>query len=851
MKIFIFQLLCLSVKASGSYNLSNDPKPEISLQALNDKTDIIPDELNCSLSNGQFLNAAIAEYVCSPLPPLLNGEIFCFDEWKIGTVCMGVCKNGWILEPHKRKKRCLPTRNRKERRTEESPVKWNFAKSNFKCVKDYQESPCSNNKGGCSHECIDKGDMIPICVCPCGHTLANDGKTCIDERKCPLDISLWLDGTTSACAKDGFNHAQKTMMANLVGFLDHESHNFDAKIFAASYGDGQVQQNASHFVTPLLHEIQEFLDALTISCANNSIADVFQKRRDQAFDSTTVSVITLAAELLDPSELIKMNRPRTDTTIVIVDRQRATKQALIQASILACNHENTQRCENIFNLNEVLSPGEILNRVSRESCFSRNYMSTISCGDFFMELDVPICSLRGLQQEDLILNAGKDGSCTPTLENNGTHYKWIIGYEDCGTKRTVDEKLEKITFTNNMRTWINRDAPVFPVLPEFNIDLECAVSTSFEFFSQGDFYPELSSFRGVANSIGSQTGNLQIYADPSFTETWDEKIMGTGVDLFVESNFTFVDASRELQVTDCVASSGELIDLVSVSDKPVLKMIEGGCLTDRTVKILPRGPRNQVRFQFKSFRFHGELSGAKINIQCKFKTCETKNCASIAKSNETESSGRFCEVDPYKANYYTTGTVIKKVNNFICYDPDFGRVYPVRASAKKASQDSSVRIVPLGTFRPSHRLSHAKKVRKNCSSSISYRPDSGWIEDESLTFPEEDNTGKGLSAYCAVSGEFGLVIIPGRTSSNRKIWRLHKNQWENIGLVPWTSFRGYARAVLFPYNEIMVLGGYSGDWKFTKFIFNEDFTSIEGEDLTHLPALKNWDDLSAMLVLEN
>ncbi|CAG5109592.1 Oidioi.mRNA.OKI2018_I69.chr2.g4112.t1.cds [Oikopleura dioica] len=130
-------------------------------------------------------------------------------------------------------------------------------------------------------------------------------------------------------------------------------------------------------------------------------------------------------------------------------------------------------------------------------------------------------------------------------------------------------------------------------------------------------------------------------------------------------------------------------------------------------------------------------------------------------------------------------------------------------------------------------------------------PASGWIEDESLTFPEEDNTGKGLSAYCAVSGEFGLVIIPGRTSSNRKIWRLHKNQWENIGLVPWTSFRGYARAVLFPNNEIMVLGGYSGDWMFTKFIFNEDFTSIEGEDLEHLPSLKNWDDPYAMLVPDN
>ncbi|CAG5109591.1 Oidioi.mRNA.OKI2018_I69.chr2.g4111.t1.cds [Oikopleura dioica] len=52
------------------------------------------------------------------------------------------------------------------------------------------------------------------------------------------------------------------------------------------------------------------------------------------------------------------------------------------------------------------------------------------------------------------------------------------------------------------------------------------------------------------------------------------------------------------------------------------------------------------------------------------------------KANETESSGRYCEVDLYKAKYYTTGTVIKKVNNFICYDPDIGRVYPVRGMVK-------------------------------------------------------------------------------------------------------------------------------------------------------------------------
>ena len=40
---------------------------------------------------------AIENFACDPLPPLENGEVFCYDSWKLGTICMGVCKNGWIL----------------------------------------------------------------------------------------------------------------------------------------------------------------------------------------------------------------------------------------------------------------------------------------------------------------------------------------------------------------------------------------------------------------------------------------------------------------------------------------------------------------------------------------------------------------------------------------------------------------------------------------------------------------------------------------------------------------------------------------------------------------------------------
>ncbi|CAG5108114.1 Oidioi.mRNA.OKI2018_I69.chr1.g3639.t1.cds [Oikopleura dioica] len=62
-----------------------------------------------------------------------------------------------------------------------------------------------------------------------------------------------------------------------------------------------------------------------------------------------------------------------------------------------------------------------------------------------------------------------------------------------------------------------------------------------------------------------------------------------------------------------------------------------------------------------------------------------------------------------------------------------------------------------------------------------------------------------------------------------------------------TPRRYYARALLFPNNEVMVVGG-DGPRKFTKFTFNDDFTSIEGEDLDHLPQTDDYDDPFAILV---
>jgi len=60
----------------------------------------------------------------------------------------------------------------------------------------------------------------------------------------------------------------------------------------------------------------------------------------------------MATELLDSEEMITFNRPEADITIVMVEGDSASDQTMVQASILACNHDTPEVCTNIINLNE-------------------------------------------------------------------------------------------------------------------------------------------------------------------------------------------------------------------------------------------------------------------------------------------------------------------------------------------------------------------------------------------------------------------------------------------------------------------------------------------------------------------
>ena len=121
---------------------------------------------------------------------------------------------------------------------------------------------------------IDRGDGIAQCVCPCGYTLASDGKTCQQTLICPFDVTFWFDGSSNVCASD-YGMKQKAHMADMVDFFRREVRTFDSRIAAGVYSDGSVSQELSTFdatnVDVLIGEINTFSEP----CGEPSASNVF------------------------------------------------------------------------------------------------------------------------------------------------------------------------------------------------------------------------------------------------------------------------------------------------------------------------------------------------------------------------------------------------------------------------------------------------------------------------------------------------------------------------------------------------------------------------------------------------
>lgn len=476
------------------------------------------------------------------------------------------------------------------------------------------------NNGGCSHDCIDRGDGLGQCVCPCGYELDSSGKTCIQTPVCPFDVTFWLDGSENTCNNADFQTKQKTHIADLVDFFRREVRSYDARISTGFYSDGKVATKLSEFDSNDVDQIIDDINNYNEPCGKASIKNAFdQFPNDREKEAATVAFVSMGGELTDSDSQLLAKRPQNiDNLIVIAQNTTTTLQYLTQTGLIGCGEFETN-CPSVVMIDDGIDAAAIESRVSRTSCYDREFSSSISCSEFHMEIEIPSCALRGLSMDDIVFNSGADGDCGLIKVDNGTYYSWKINYNDCGTVRTVDDS-GVISYTNSLKTLLNEDGAVYPILPIFDVPLQCDLHTRYEFVFHGDYYPKLANFQADVEVEGIMTGNLGIFADANFTTSFGNKTVETGIPVYVQS-VVESPGSPMVQLLSCITSADELSNMTTVNGGVVWPLIDDGCLVDWTVNVLPRGPNEEVRFEFETFQFKDSVDGNAVNIQCQYKQC--------------------------------------------------------------------------------------------------------------------------------------------------------------------------------------------------------------------------------------
>jgi hypothetical protein len=600
-------------------------------------------------------------FSCDQLEAPSNGHIFCSAGFRTGTTCLAFCDNGFSLSP-RGKKRCKPRGNWQKTAGSKSPVRWNLKSQDFTCTKEYQPSACSTNNGGCSHHCVDRGDGDARCVCPCGYKLdLSDRKTCILERDvCPLDISFLVDQSSSVCSDSQFQEDQGNDIKQILSFLRSEVNSRNAKLGLGLYSAGTV----SNVITTLNSEntnMTEVMDNFesaysNLDCGSNQVGNIFsefsENGRDDDVPVTKVTILTVGNDVTDTNDQLLSSRPSEGKVIVLKNGQITSSSYETQVDILGC--EGDADCDSSLEIGN-FGAADIEQLVSRNECYQGFYSSSISCTEFNLQLKIPKCALKGLELMDVIFN--DPDNCNMITGDDGRFFTWTIDYNDCGTVKNVNSTRGNsteifpnalagvvggalaststeglIAYSNRLRTKIDETGSVFPILPVFDVPLQCDLHTTYDFTFEEDWFPKLSSYNATIDAHYDLEGDMKLFHDSSFTQEFNGTTgIANGINIYVQSTMEVpAEYSPDAVIIDsCVASPGPLEELRPVNaGDPFWMLIDSGCINDHTVQVLPRGDNGEVRFTFEGFAFH-TFEEDPINIQCRFRTCNqsTETCS--------------------------------------------------------------------------------------------------------------------------------------------------------------------------------------------------------------------------------
>ena len=88
------------------------------------------------------------------------------------------------------------------------------------------------------------------------------------------------------------------------------------------------------------------------------------------------------------------------------------------------------------------------------------------------------------------------------------------------TAKTCIQTAESgiISYANRLKTKLNYEGSVEPIMPIFDVPIQCDMHTSYDFVFQGAWHPDVSSFSADIEAHFELTGTMQLYHDQEFTD---------------------------------------------------------------------------------------------------------------------------------------------------------------------------------------------------------------------------------------------------------------------------------------------------------------------------------------------
>ncbi|XP_076823457.1 uncharacterized protein LOC143469592 [Clavelina lepadiformis] len=527
--------------------------------------------------------------------------------------------------------------------------------------------PCLTDNGGCSFQCLSRGNDDVRCGCPCGFTSSDNGVTCLPDVPCDLDLLFLVDLRSTiddSCLQfflgpanldfSQFEAWRDRVAPILSGFTsedDTAQTNVGLQFFF------QLQNpltGANYLSSPTLTDAVTYLSAREYPECQHSNADFVTALEDALrvhprltgqpfrgptggrYDTNTTRYLVIFSHTFASPDVVDLMRARIEAMkdfdgIIFITREQRNdmldEMSRSKGRLLACG-DSTLPCENLLFIDQPNEFGVITNAqtigalIQRDACRLRQFenvmfVSSLTCNGA-MVIVLETCPLQGMTTEDLSFN---DVACNvtqyATYSADGTQITIELEFGACGMTTDTDVG-NTTTFSQQIRT---RMFNAIQTLIDVDINATCSVVNDFSYNFQ--LRPLSNRVKANATAVGTFPLDLNLFPDNTFGSAFTEQAtIRVGERVYGELS-SVLPADLNLVLRSCVATPSP-----NPNDATSYTLADNGCPVDETFLFESEIINSAVRFSFEMFAFvSGNGTESALYINCAALVCEMSDAS--------------------------------------------------------------------------------------------------------------------------------------------------------------------------------------------------------------------------------